>query len=279
MTPFADRLDDRYRIYFASRDSKNRSQIGYFEIDMSDPNTVLRVSPRPVITPGPLGCFDDSGCNTPWIVGHDGRKYLYYTGWNLGVTVPFHNYIGLAISDDEGETFQKVSRTPVLDRDGVDPYMTHSPCVIIEDGVWRMWYASGTAWEMQNTRPKHHYHIKYATSHDGIHWNRDGTVCIDYQDPAEYAIARPCVIKEHGIYKMWYSYRGKQYRIGYAESNDGLSWQRKDEEAGIDTSPSGWDSEMICYPHVFQHKGRKYMLYNGNGYGKTGIGLAVLTDD
>ena len=92
----------------------------------------------------------------------------------------------------------------------------------------------------------------------------------------EYAISRPSVLKEDGLYKMWYSYRGQSYRIGYAESTDGLYWERKDEEAGIDASKSGWDSEMIEYPYVFDHKGERYMLYNGNGYGKTGIGLAVL---
>jgi len=75
---------------------------------------------------------------------------------------------------------------------------------------------------------------------------------------------------------MWYSYRGSKYRIGYAESKDGISWIRKDSEVGIDVSSSGWDSDMIEYPHVFDHGGQLYMLYNGNGYGKTGIGLAVL---
>jgi len=76
---------------------------------------------------------------------------------------------------------------------------------------------------------------------------------------------------------MWYSYKGTEttYRIGYAESGDGISWERMDEKVGIDVSQSGWDSEMIEYSFVFNHKGLKYMLYNGNGYGKNGIGLAV----
>lgn len=45
--------------------------------------------------------------------------------------------------------------------------------------------------------------------------------------------------------------------------------------AWIDVSSSGWDSEMIEYPFAFHHSGALYMLYNGNGYGKTGFGLAV----
>ena len=78
---------------------------------------------------------------------------------------------------------------------------------------------------------------------------------------------------------MWFSCRsgkGETYRIGYADSPDGIAWTRRDGAAGIDISASGWDSEMIEYPFVFDHKGERYMLYNGNGYGKTGFGLAVL---
>jgi hypothetical protein len=35
---------------------------------------------------------------------------------------------------------------------------------------------------------------------------------------------------------------------------------------------------MICYPFVFDHAGSRFMLYNGNGYGKTGFGIAVWED-
>jgi hypothetical protein len=197
----------------------------------------------------------------------------------LGVTVPFYFYVGLALSEDGGESYTKVSSAPVLERNDIDPYLTASPCVLIEDGTWRMWYVSGTGWEMKDGQPRHRYHIKYAESSDGIQWRREGVVCIDYGSEDEYAIARPCVIKEDGFYKMWYSYRGDHYRIGYAESRDGIEWQRKDAESGIDVSESGWDSEMIAYPYVFADEGRHYMLYNGNGYGRTGIGLALRDDN
>jgi hypothetical protein len=139
-----------------------------------------------------------------------------------------------------------------------------------------MWYVSGTGWEMKDNQPRHYYHIKYAESSDGIHWRREGIVCIDYQSRDEYAIARPCVVRDGSIYKMWYSYRGERYKIGYAESADGLRWERKDDESGIEASESGWDSEMLAYPFVFDDKGQRYMLYNGNGYGSTGIGIATL---
>jgi len=276
--PFADRGEDQYRVYFSGRDEKGRAQIGYFEVDMANPKAILWVSDRPVIGLGPMGSFDDNGVTSSWVVNHNGKKYQYYTGWSLGVTVPFYFYIGLAVSEDGGKSFHKISNAPVLERNEIDPYLTASPCVLIEDGVWRMWYVSGTKWEIENNQPKHYYHIKYTESFDGLHWDKKDIVCIDYQSPDEHAISRPCVIKENGIYKMWYSHRGKSYRIGYAESKDGIEWERKDEEVGIDVSESGWDSEMIEYPYVFDHDGNRYMLYNGNGYGSTGIGLAVLEE-
>jgi hypothetical protein len=274
--PVVDRVGESYRIYFSSRDRQGRAQIGFLETEPGTIDKVRRVSEQPVIALGPLGAFDDSGVTTSWIVHHEQKKYHYYSGWSLGVTVPFYFFVGLAISNDDGETYERVSAAPILERNAIDPYLTASPCVLVEDGKWRMWYVSGSGWEMQDDRPRHRYHIKYAESADGIRWKREGIVCIDYQSADEYAFARPCVIKEAGVYKMWYSYRGASYRIGYAESADGLEWIRKDQESGISISESGWDSEMIEYPYVFQHQGERYMLYNGNDYGKSGIGLAAL---
>ena len=138
-----------------------------------------------------------------------------------------------------------------------------------------MWYVSCEGW-VHADLPK--YNIKLATSRDGINWVQDAIVCLDFKDENETALARPCILKEDGIFKMWLSYKtlDQTYRIGYAESDDGINWTRFDERAGITISEEGWDSEMIEYPYVFNHKGKKYMAYNGNGYGQNGAGLAVL---
>ena len=134
---------------------------------------------------------------------------------------------------------------------------------------------SCTAWTPQPGGPRHHYHIKYAESADGLHWTRTGRVAIDYAHPGEYAISRPCVVQDGDAWRMWYSWRGAAYRIGHAESPDGVEWTRLDHAAGIEPADSGWDAQMIEYPFVFDHRGQRYMLYNGNGYGATGFGLAV----
>ncbi len=139
-----------------------------------------------------------------------------------------------------------------------------------------MWYGSTLSWSSENGEMVHV--IKYATSNDAVRWQKHG-VAIPFSLGVAQAFSRPTVVIDNSGYHMWYSFRsgnGTAYRIGYAHSFDGTNWTRKHTEAGIDISGSGWDSEMICYPFVFDFSGKRYMLYNGNGYGKTGIGLATL---
>ncbi len=278
--PTADQMDDGlWKVYFASRNSMNMSQIGYFIIDLDHPDKLLEVSSEPVLRLGELGTFDDSAVLPSRIVTHGAKKFLYYIGWMQGKRVPYYASLGLAVSEDGGKIFQRFSRGPLLDRNDIDPYMTASADVMTEGGRWRMWYLSNTNWSIIDGAPRPRYHLKYAESQDGIHWRREGVVAIDFKSDAEYAISRPCVLKENGIYRMWYSYRGEGYRIGYAESSDGIRWSRMDDRAGITVSPSGWDSETVEYAEVVVHKGRKYMFYNGNDYGFTGIGLAVQSSE
>ena len=275
--PTLDHIEgDFYKIYFGSRNKENLSQIGYIIIDISKPEQILKISEDPVLELGPLGTFDDSAVLPSCIVNCNNIKYMYYIGWMQGKRVPYYASLGLAISQDEGKTFKKFSKGPILPRNNIDPYMTASADIMVEKGLWRMYYLSNTQWTIEDGRPKPRYHIKYAESKDAVNWQRVGVVCIDFKSDDEYAIARPCVIKEDGIYKMWYSYRGESYRIGYAESTDGINWSRKDKDVGIDVSESGWDSEMIEYSFIVRHKGSKYMFYNGNNYGETGIGYAVM---
>lgn len=274
--PIAEHVEgDLFKIYFSTRNKYSQSSTGYLVIDINRPQEILELSANPVLVPGGLGEFDDSGAMATWLVHYNGMRFLYYIGWNLGVTVPFRNSIGLATSED-GQPFRRYANGPILDRTMTEPHFVASCCVLPGKDKWRMWYLSCTGWRVRGDRPEHRYHIKYAESSDGLSWRREGVVAIDYSDEAEYAISRPSVIRDRDCWRMWYSHRGSTYRIGYAESLDGVRWRRFDADCGIDVSESGWDSEMIEYPFVFDHAGARYMLYNGNGYGASGFGLAIL---
>jgi hypothetical protein len=271
--PVTRGVADSLELYFASRDEDGRAHVGRARL-ARDLTGTPSYDPEPLLSPGRLGSFDDAGVTTSCLTEHDDELRLYYSGWTRGVTVPFYFYVGCARSAD-GDTFERVSDAPVLERSSTDPYLTASPWILIENGLWRMWYVSGVGWDLVDGRARHRYHIKYAESRDGISWKRDGHVCIDFRDDQEYAIARPCVVRDGDVYRMWYSCRGDAYRLGYAESSDGRAWERLDEQAGLEPSADGWDSEMVCYPAVYDADGRRHLLYNGNDYGATGIGHAV----
>lgn len=272
--PVAEATDDSaWRVYLSVRDDAGRARIGTARLTMTPAPALGPLDPEPALDLGPLGAFDDNGVTSSCLVADRGRRLLYYTGWSRGVTVPFYLASGVAVSE-EGGPFRRLSAAPLLDRSPADPFLNASPFVRIERGVWRMWYVSATAWVDTGEGPRHYYHIRYAESADGIAWSRNGRVAIDYAAAGEHAFARPCVVRDGGTYRMWYAFRGDRYCIGYAESSDGLSWTRRDDAAGLLPSGEGWDGEMVEYPFVFDWRGRRFMLYNGNQYGGTGVGIA-----
>lgn len=181
------------RVYFGVRGVDGKSRTTFIDVDANNPSHVLRCSPEPVLDLGPIGAFDDSGANVCSLVRHNGKIYMYYIGWNPSTTVHTRNSIGLAISEDGGETFNRAYYGPVLDRNKEEPYYTGAVEVIKQNGRFRMWYTSGTEWVMINGKPEIKYHIKYAESANGIDWVRTGISCISPASPTE-ATARPSVL-------------------------------------------------------------------------------------
>jgi len=268
---------DLYRVYFAGRDEHNRSHVGSFDILLREPFPIVRVAEQPVLAPGPLGNFDDHGVYASSVVPFQGRLFMYTVGWNQGACQPlFYSSIGLAISED-GETFRRYSPAPILARSEHDPCSVVSSHVQIDEVRWRMWYVSCVRWEETAKGMQSFYHVKYAESLDGVDWKRTGHVAFDFSGPDETNIGRPSILRNMDGYQAWLPHaNGKGcYRIGYAESPDALHWTRKDDQAGIDISDSGWDSQMIAHPAIVRHDGLLYMFYNGNQFGKAGVGLAV----
>jgi len=260
------------RIYFSGRNDDNQSHIGWGLVDLREPDRVLEMSSEPVLAPGPLGCFDDNGVTPSCIVANGDETLLYYIGWNPGSTVRMHLFGGLAISRDGGLSFERWSNAPIIERSRANPYLNTAPFVLKEGASWRMYYVSGTEWRHRDL-PR--YNIQIGESADGRNWKREGRVAIPFQNDSENALARPFVLKEDGIYKMWFAHKGAAYRMGYAESRDGLDWKRDDAFGGFDVTPGGFDAEMVEYFAIAQHADRKIMFYNGDDYGRHGVGVAV----
>lgn len=274
----------RYRIYFSPRDRQSRSNVSWLDIDIRNPTTILALSEQPLLKPGQLGCFDDNGAMGCWIVEHNGIERLYYQGWNLGVTVSFYVAVGVAErpAGNPDRPFERISAGPILDRCMVEPVFITNPAVMVENNQWRMWYLSGRFWTRHADNLFPSYDVRYADSSDGVHWNITGQQSLTFEHPGEIAIARFCPMRESdGGYKAWYCYRGNDwgYRIGFATSADGISWTRRDDQAGIDHNPDSWEGPMICYPFVFDTEIGRMMLYNGGRYGDAGFGIAILEQE
>lgn len=274
------------RVYFSSRPESNLSLTTFVDLDIENPGRVLRLNPTSILELGKPGTFDEHGIMPSCAVRSGSKVFLYYSGWSRGASVPYTNSTGLAVSDDGGQTFKKISDGPILSKSTHDPFSATSPVVLKEEDAWHMWYCSGTGWLEIAGKYEHTYDIKYARSKDGIVWEPSAAPVIPQRTEHE-AITRPYVVTSQDGYNMWFCYRGSHnfrdgedaYRIGYAHSKDLQQWRREDDAVGIDISETGWDSKMIAYPAVVTVNGRTLMFYNGNGFGVDGFGYATLAED
>lgn len=274
------RLDGRVTIFFSARDSSNRSHLASVDLFLDGERFEASESIRgPLFEPGPRGSFDADGVTVTSILRDEGRLLAYYLGWTIGASVPFTNFIGLAIGDEHGLAFERSSPVPIIGRSVQNPLTIGYPWVLRRTGGFRMWFGTHTNWGPSGLEMTHV--LKQARSVDGLHWEQDDRVVLplnsDASDPSEFAISRPTVVLEpDGSLSMWYARRRPHYEIGFASSKDGEVWIRQDDIVRFTGKRGNWDDTERTYPCVFDYGNRRYMLYNGNGYGKTGFGIAVL---
>ncbi|HEX3888842.1 MAG TPA: hypothetical protein VHW05_15215 [Phenylobacterium sp.] len=273
--PTAELRDpETLRVYITCLDAQNFGRGGYVDLDPVDPIRVLRIAEHPVLDLGEIGDFDDCGANPFAVISFKGRRLMYYQGWQRTLRAPFTVFTGLAIEAPDGR-FVKWGRVPVLERTSEEPHIRGAPCLMIDGDRLRMWYVSSARWTPRTDGLHYLVSIRHAVSDDGVNWIVDPAPCLQ---PAadEYAVGRPWVVRDGGLFRMWYSVRSfdRPYAIGYAESEDGLVWRRMDQRAGIARSDTGWDSEMICFPNVIDAGGRRLLFYNGNHHGASGFGCA-----
>ncbi len=270
---------DRFDAYFASRDADGRSHVGMATIELGDRPRVIAVAREPLLSPGPTGTFDADGVYPSSLVRDGAEDRLYYIGWLRGERPPlFLSAVGLATRAAGSNRFARHSAAPIMDRGPHDPCLVTSPFVYADGAGWRMVYVSGVAWGEHDGALHSHYNLKLASSVDGVAWTRAGQTAIDFKDGREMNIARPCVVKTRAGWQLWFCAASppEKYRMGYAESDDGVTWRRRDELAGIEPSadPSAFDSELVAYPWVVRHGGAEFLFYNGNGFGRDGFAVA-----
>ena len=269
---------DVYRVFFSARDKHNRSSVGAVDIDIAQ-RQIYTEHHSPFFEHGPAGSFYSDGVSIGNCYEANGVKYMLFMGWQNPSGGHWRGDIGRLVVTPE-LSLQLDREEPFMGSDSTDPISLSYPWVQARPfGGFDMWYGSTLIWDAGNGEMLHV--VQHASSDDGNNWSRTG-LAIPYKLGTAQAFSRPSMVRNgNGNLEMWFSFRsgsGEKYRIGYAKSEDEKKWTLDLDGAGIDVSPSGWDSEMIEYPFVFDHKGSRYMLYNGNGYGITGFGLAVLDE-
>lgn len=281
--PTVLKLRDRWRIYYANRDTSNRSYICYVDVEIGNPKKIIEHKSESLLKFGKLGSFDQSGQMPTCVLQKDNLIYLYYIGWAQRKDVPYSNSIGLAISENGGQTFVKKFEGPVLNCSKDDPFFCGTINVLRENNdVWNGWYLSCTDWLEINKSIEPRYLIKYAKSIDGITWQPQNEA-VRYKSTME-SICGASVLKQNNIYKMWYCYRNLvdyrggagSYKIGYAESKDCQNWNRKDNKVYLYLQE--WCSNMQCYPCVIENENKLYMFINGNNFGNNGFGFLILEE-
>lgn len=282
-------FDDFVRVYFSCRPpaDENGMYVSYsawVDLARDDLFRVLRFSSRPILELGGHGEFDEFGTYPVSDIRENGIVKAWYAGWTRCESVPFNVAIGMAVSHDDGETFIKAGPGPIISYSPGEPFVISGPKIRRFNDQWQLFYIAGQKWKLVEGRPEPVYKIRMATSEDGVHWKKCDKDLIPSRIEEDEAQASPDVFFANGKYHMFFCYRysahyrGKQngYRIGYAWSENLIDWHRDDSKVGIDVSESGWDAEMISYPHLFRCDGKVYLLYNGNAFSKGGFGLAEM---
>ncbi len=290
-SPQALVFDNFVRIYFSTRAIDNNgkflSHIAFVDMQRNLLD-IIQVSEHTVIPLGQLGCFDEHGIFPMNVLRHGELVYGYTCGWNRRVSVSVDTAIGLAISRDQGLTFERIGVGPVLAASLHEPCLIGDGFVKVIDGLFHMWYIFGTGWKKYSPQsaPDRIYKIGHATSTDGVNWiKEESRQIISDRLGSDESQALPTVVVIGSRYHMFFCYResfdfrmvkGRGYRIGHAWSDDNCNWTRDDLLPNLEGTPEAWDSDMQCYPNVFECDGKIYLLYNGNDFGRHGFGLAEL---
>mgnify|MGYP005990216203 CR=1 FL=1 len=289
--PFVLEFKDFIRVYFNTREKKDekglsKSLPSFVDLDKDNFSKVLNLPSEKIIKHGNTGDFDEFGIMAGAVIKIKENYNMYYVGWTRKVSVPYDWSIGLAQSID-GVNFKRLNKGPIISNTNKEPFLQAGCSSIFkENGIYSLFYTSGIKWiENGDEKPESMYQIMQATSIDGVHWERNSEPIISSIVDNE-SQASPSVIKNNGVWHMVFSYRysvdfrnkERGYRLGYATSNDLKTWKRNDGFLNISVSEKGWDSEMVCYPHITKINNKVYLFYCGNDFGRYGFGVAELIE-
>ena len=267
----------KLRVYMTVCDQANIGRIFYVEFDSvamdGPPSEVM----GPVLDVGTPGSFDEHGVVVAQIMQvSDTELWMYYSGFERLHDQPYRILTGVARSVDGGSSFGRNTCDPILRQSPKESLFRCAPFVLRSAQGYTMWYVAGSSWEVVQGKHVPRYSLYTMHSPDGVTWPDEGLECLKL-GPNEHGFGRPWILREGGVLRLFYSIRRidlAAYALGYAESRDGIYWQRMDHCMGLDTSQGQFDSTAMSYTAIITTDDSLYCLYNGDNFGRDGFAAA-----
>lgn len=266
-------MADRVRVFFAACDAQLRGRIFSADFAPEPPFPILEVSPEPVFDLGPAGAFDCDGVNPSQALEVEGRLALLYIGWRRGpAEAPYTLIAGLAVSEDEGRSFRRW-KAPLLAPIAGERLFRTAPFATRTDDGWRMLYIGGDRFVAgEGGRALPVYSLMQAESGSLLDWAGPGRELIaPALDGGELGFGRP-LLTDDG--RLMVSVRT---RSGYAlmESREPFvpGAGRPPMDAVIPPPHEPWEAGMTCFGAPCAIGPYELLFYNGDGYGRSGLGL------
>lgn len=265
------------RVLYASCDANLRGRIFSVELDRSSPMEIVRMENEPVLDLGDAGDFDADGVSPFQLIERDGAVFLYYNGWKRhSPSTPYTLFAGLAISEDDGRSFRRVSKSPVLPPIAGETQFRTAPYVYRTAAGWGMLYVAGDSFFTGSTGKRLPLYSLHRTfSKDGITWQAGGEMLERNPLAGEIGFGRPYLWHDKtGEPSLLISVRRETgYTLVEFTSSSGAPGGTSRREI-LPRSETGWDSEMVCFGAPCAVGPWEYLFYNGNQFGRTGFGLA-----
>jgi hypothetical protein len=277
--------DNLWRIYFSARASENRSRVLAVDVDPGASMAIQARHDSPLFDRGERGAFDHAGVLPSCAVATPETVRLYYVGLVERRDVRAQAEIGLATAAD-GLTFTRAFPGPVHGIGPHDPYFTSAPMAHRRGAQWRLYYVGGTAWSHETGAEEPAYQVRLARSEDGQIFSPLSEQVIPWAVCASPGQGRPWVAALKGQERLWISLRGERFREPGAQAYRLASCPLNAEglacgpiEPVVFENPpkvDEFDSWMQAYACVVPYKDDLIMVYNGDGFGASGFGWAVM---
>ncbi|HET9161161.1 MAG TPA: hypothetical protein VFN88_11170 [Caulobacteraceae bacterium] len=263
-TPFV--LADRVRVYFAGCDEEMRGRIFAAEFAPEPPFALLEVWREPVMDLGGPGAFDCDGVNPSQVFSVDGELHLFYIGWRRGEAAePYTLFAGHAVSPDDGRTF--VSKGQLLQPVEGERLFRTAPRLTACDDGFRLLYIGGDRFiDGPGGKRLPLYSLMGLRSSDPFSWRGPGEVLAAPDAAAgEIGFGRPVLFDA----RLMISVRTAS---GYElmEATEGEPSLKPVFQPPFEP----WESQMRCFGAACRVGDHELLFYNGDGFGRTGLGLA-----